>query len=187
MEELKCREGLALLPVSESRLEELHDLVVTNFDHLRQWMPWAVDGYSINHTRSFVAKSKRDFGTRTTMNYHVVEDGVLAGGIGLNFIDRVNRGTEIGYWLGEDFTGRALMTLSVRRLTEFAFEELGMHRMNIRCAAGNTRSRSIPERLGFKEEGTLRDAEWLHDRFIDLVVYGMLRPEWGDQQTGSIE
>lgn len=165
-------------PVTEEYLEELFGLVHRNFDHLHKWMPWAVEGYSIRHARSFIIKSQRDFASREALNFHIFEDGELAGGAGLNFLDSANRGTEIGYWLGQEFTGRGIMTKCAAILTEYAFGDLGMHRMNIRCAKGNTKSRAIPERLGFTEEGTLRDAEWLHDRFVDLVVYGMLEPDW---------
>lgn len=178
MEILEADTGLEMRPVSEDNLSALCELVERNFDHLHEWMPWAVEGYSFRHARSFILKSIRDFAAHEAMNFHIFEDGKLAGGAGLNFIDKANRGTEIGYWLGEEFTGRGIVTKCAKRLTDFAFEDLGMHRMNIRCASGNVKSRAIPERLGFTEEGTIRDAEWLHDRFVDLVVYGMLEPEW---------
>jgi len=42
----------------------------------------------------------------------------------------------------------------------------------------NKKSRAIPKRLGFKEEGIIRQTEWLYDRFVDHVVYGMLIDEW---------
>jgi ribosomal-protein-serine acetyltransferase len=51
----------------------------------------------------------------------------------------------------------------------------------MRCAVENKKSRKIPERLGFREEGTIRQAEWLHEHFIDLVIYGMLASEWRDK------
>ncbi|HUF04424.1 MAG TPA: GNAT family protein [Aridibacter sp.] len=181
MEILEADAGLEMRPVSEDNLEELCELVRRNFDHLHEWMPWAVEGYSIRHARSFILKSNRDFAAREGMNFHILEDGNLVGGAGLNFIDKANRGTEIGYWLGEDYTGRGIVTKCAKRLTDFAFDDLRMHRMNIRCASGNIKSRAIPERLGFKEEGTIRDAEWLHDRFVDLVVYGMLEREWRER------
>jgi ribosomal-protein-serine acetyltransferase len=46
------------------------------------------------------------------------------------------------------------------------------------CAAGNTGSRMVAERLGFSQEGVMRQAAWLNDRFVDHVMYGLLAQEW---------
>jgi ribosomal-protein-serine acetyltransferase len=43
---------------------------------------------------------------------------------------------------------------------------------------GNARSRAIPERLGFREEGTLREVERVGDRWLDGVIYSMLAADW---------
>ncbi len=48
----------------------------------------------------------------------------------------------------------------------------------MRCAIKNKKSRKIPEKLGFREVGILRQAGWLHDHFVDDVIYGMLASEW---------
>ncbi|WP_242967796.1 GNAT family N-acetyltransferase [Tepidibacter mesophilus] len=42
----------------------------------------------------------------------------------------------------------------------------------------NVKSRAIPQRLGFKNEGVLREAEWLYNHYVSHVVYGMLDNEW---------
>jgi ribosomal-protein-serine acetyltransferase len=46
------------------------------------------------------------------------------------------------------------------------------------CAVGNTKSRAVPERLGFVQEGILHDAEWLYDHYVDLVIYSILKAAW---------
>ena len=51
---------------------------------------------------------------------------------------------------------------------------MGLYRIEIRCAVQNEKSRAIPEKLHFTNEGTIRDGEWLYDKFVDLVIYGML-------------
>ena len=50
--------------------------------------------------------------------------------------------------------------------------------MEIRCALDNAPSRAIPERLSFRLEGQLRQAEWIYDRFVDHAIYGLLAEEY---------
>jgi len=70
------------------------------------------------------------------------------------------------------------MRKACRSLVEYAFDEWHLNRVEIRCAVGNTKSRAIPERLGFKSEGILREAEWLYDHYVDHIIYGMLARDW---------
>lgn len=70
------------------------------------------------------------------------------------------------------------MTEAVRALTTHAFTVLKLNRVEIRAAVGNVRSRAIPERLGFSQEGVARQAERIGDRYEDSVVYSMLATEW---------
>ena len=70
------------------------------------------------------------------------------------------------------------MTSASRALVDQAFNQAKLNRVEIRCAIGNERSRAIPSRLCFREEGLLRDAEWLYDHFVDHIVYAMLARDW---------
>ena len=70
------------------------------------------------------------------------------------------------------------MTKACRAVVATAFEKYDLHRIEIRCATGNNKSCAIAKRLGFQYEGTLREAEWLYDHFVDLAVYSMLEQEW---------
>jgi ribosomal-protein-serine acetyltransferase len=98
----------------------------------------------------------------------------LAGTVGLR-IDPPDRAGEIGYWIDRDLQGRGLATRCVVAVLDLCFGQLGLHRVEIRCAPGNVRSRAIPERLGFAMEGTLRGAERFgEDDYRDLVVYAKL-------------
>jgi ribosomal-protein-serine acetyltransferase len=66
----------------------------------------------------------------------------------------------------------------VRALVDHAFAGWGLNRVEIRAALENARSRAIPERLGFKKEGVLREAERLGERFVDHALYAVLASEW---------
>jgi len=74
-----------------------------------------------------------------------------------------------------------ILTKCCTALINHGFNELGLNRIEIKCATGNKKSRTIAEKLNFKREGILRQAEWLNGRFIDLYLYSMLKEEW--QQT----
>lgn len=168
---------LRLIEVRDA--EELNALVLKNFEHIREWSAWLKDRERpVERTREWIKQNMRRFGGGDGFEMAVWHCGKMAGQIGYNYFDRDNRKTEIGYWLGESFQGKGLITKACAALINNAFENLNINRVEIRCGTENYKSRGIPERLGFKEEGIARKTEWLHDRFIDLVVYSVLASEW---------
>jgi len=65
-----------------------------------------------------------------------------------------------------------------KALLHFAFDELNINRVQIKCAVGNTPSKNIPKRLGFKFEGIERDGELLVDnQFTDIEVYSLIKKD----------
>lgn len=98
--------------------------------------------------------------------------------IGLHNLDQVNQKAEIGYWIAKEFEGQGIITAACRKLVTYAFEELGLNRVAICAAVGNKKSRAIPERLGFLEEGRARDGLYVNGRHHDLVYYSLLKREW---------
>jgi ribosomal-protein-serine acetyltransferase len=92
---------------------------------------------------------------------------------------RTSQGTaEIGYWLAAGHQGKGLMTKACRALIDYGFGTLGLRRIAIQCATGNTRSQAIPERLGFTREGVLREVMIVNGSPIDHAVYAMLARDW---------
>ena len=168
-----------LRPVDEGFAEELTALVRRDLAHLRPWMPWASERYSVEDAREFIRRQIRQYAEDQCFATLIFHAGRVAGSIGYNNIDWSNRKTDIGYWLGSAYQGRGIMTRACRALVVHAFTELRLNRVEIYCAVENRRSRRIPERLGFTEEGTHRQAEWVHDHFKDLISYSALAAEWG--------
>jgi ribosomal-protein-serine acetyltransferase len=156
----------------------LFALIDANREHLRRWLAWVDDQKSVADSAAFISSARQQLETGDGIQLAMLSEGVLAGVIGHVRLDRSNRTTEFGYWLGESFQGGGIVTRACRLLADHAFQELGLNRVEIRCAPGNTRSRAIPARLGFTEEGTLRQDHWLYDHFEDTVVYGMLAEQW---------
>lgn len=146
--------------------------------HLRVWMPWLDGTRTVRDTRRFLEANAVAFRKGGGFSLAVLEDGRFAGMVGFHGFDTTNRVTSLGYWLGQAFCGRGLMTAAVQAAARYAFEQRRMNRVVIRCATGNSASRGVAERLGFTHEGTHREAEWLYDHFVDLEVYALLRREW---------
>jgi ribosomal-protein-serine acetyltransferase len=97
---------------------------------------------------------------------------------GFHAVNWLHRSTSIGYWLDEQHQGQGIMTRAVHALVDQALLGWELNRVEIRAAPENQRSRAIPERLGFRQEGVLREAERVGDRYLDSVVYGMVSSAW---------
>ncbi len=166
--------------------EELNALILENYEHIREWSAWLKDRErSLERTQDFIRRNLKHFAESDGFEICIRHQGKIAGQIGYNYFNWDDRRTEIGYWLGASFQGKGLITKSCRALVNYAFGELNLTRVEIRCGVRNKKSRRIPERLGFQKEGTLRQAEWLHDHFIDLVIYGLLASEWQKKRESA--
>lgn len=171
-------EGIELRLLEERHARSLFDLTDANRESLRKWLTWVDKMQDAQDTLHYIQTGLKQFAHNDGLQCGVWFRGELAGSAGYHLFDWQNRRTMIGYWLGEQYRGRGIMTQAVRVLTDYALTELQLNRVEIRCATSNDKSRAIPERLGFKHEGIIRETQWLHDRFVDHHIYGMLNEEW---------
>jgi ribosomal-protein-serine acetyltransferase len=164
----------------------LHELVKNSFDHIREWSNWLKDpNRPLEQTEEWVVKNQQRYASGDGYEIGVWYKGEMAGQIGYNYFEKQDRRTEIGYWLGKQFVGKGLVTRACTALIDNAFGDLELNRIEIRCGTDNLKSRSIPENLGFKLEGIARESEYLHDRFIDLAIYAILKSEWADRPRAA--
>jgi ribosomal-protein-serine acetyltransferase len=170
---IQVSDDLELRPLTEADADELHALVDANRRHLAPWMPWAAE-QQLEGTRNFLRTTEEKRGRGEALDCAIVVNGHIAGSVGFAIIEPHTQVGIVGYWLAKEHEGRGLVTRAVSALAEHGFGELGLHRIEIRAATDNTRSRAIPERLGFTQEGVLREAELVGDQRQDLAVYGLL-------------
>lgn len=167
------------LKILETRhAEEDYNLINKEREHLRKWLPWVDNTKDVKDVKSFIESSLKQFADNDGFISGIWYKGKFAGVIGFMEISWNHKSTSIGYWLGSEFEGKGIMTKSCRKMVDYAFKELGLHRVEIMCAEENVKSRSIPKRLGFLEEGKVRESEYLYDHYVTHVVYGMLDREW---------
>lgn len=175
---LTAGNGIELRPMSLDHADRLYALIDRNRPRLRQWLTWVKPSFCIDDLTAFIGDRERDNADRTSLATVIFAGGAMCGAIGLHTIDQGNRHSSIGYWIDSDFEGRGIVTESCRAIVTEGFRGYGLHRIVIQCATGNARSRAIARRLGFVEEGILREAEWLHDHWVDLRVFSMLKHHW---------
>jgi ribosomal-protein-serine acetyltransferase len=179
-EPLAVSDDCHLRLLEEADAEELYRLIEANRAYLARWMPWAA-GQTPETTLEFIRLTLRQAAANDGFQAALVCDGAIIGMVGFHGVNWPHGSTTVGYWLDERHQGRGLMTRAVRALVDHAFGEWDLHRVEIRAATDNHRSRAIPERLGFREEGVQREAERIGERYNDLAVYGLLAPEWVQQ------
>ena len=176
---LKVDDELELALPSETNAEKAFALVMANYEHLHEWSPWVNENFSLESVKEYYKRTLARFAfNEDEIGLNIVYKSEIVGGTGFHDIDRVDKSAEIGYWLAKDSTGKGLVTKSVAKLLDYAFDEMKLNRIAIKCVPENAKSRAIPEKLGFTLEGIERQAGWLHTRFVDHVVYSMLAKEW---------
>jgi RimJ/RimL family protein N-acetyltransferase len=146
-----------------------------------EWMPWVTDYRSVDDALATTRRTRARWVTREDLVVGIFDrsSGRLLGGSGLHRIDWTIRRFEIGYWLRDSAVGRGYVTETVQVLTRFAFDHLAAHRVEIRMGVRNTRSRVIPERLGFVYEGCMRQAmPDIHGQPGDILVFALIRTDY---------
>jgi ribosomal-protein-serine acetyltransferase len=166
--------GITLRAWTEADIPIAYDIVMRERDQLRTFMRWMTDDYSFQDSEKFISAAIEKRKERNNLGLGVFRGDELIGSIGFVHFDWESRTTEIGYWIAKSEEGKGIVTAATKRLIEYTFYELNFNRIEIRCSVENKRSAAVPIRLGFQLEGTLRQAEIIHDRLHDFHIYALL-------------
>lgn len=171
-----------------SDAQMLADSVTESLKHLKPWMPWA--HYEPEALKEKVKRLKRfrgefDLGQDYIYGIFNKDETRLLGSTGLHTRLSSSSELEIGYWIHKDFTNQGLTTESTAALVKVAFEIIHVHRIEIHCDPANLASASIPRKLGFTHEGTLRAKTPFLDRWSDSMIWGLLEDEYPNSLAAS--
>jgi RimJ/RimL family protein N-acetyltransferase len=133
-----------------------------------------------------LADIHRQFHAGTLLQWGVeTRDTGLSGTCTLAQFDERNRRAELGFALGRGYWGRGIMKAALPAVIDFAFDQLGLHRIFADTDPRNIPARRALERLGFVREGQLRQHYWVRGEPQDAVMFGLLRSEWAPRATSS--
>lgn len=143
--------------------------------------------YGIDDAREFISQHADAFreGKFVVLAITRSKDDALMGTIGLT-LDWEHDKAEMGYWIGLPYWNRGYCTEAARAVLAYGFDTLHLHRIQATHFQKNPASGRVMQKIGMKREGCLREAVKKWDEYVDLVYYGMLRPEWDDlRQEGE--
>ena len=108
----------------------------------------------------------------------ITVDGVCVGSVTVTVGEDIyRRSGELGYFLGEPFWGKGIMTWAAREICREAFEKLDIVRIHAEPMAYNIGSRRVLEKAGFTLEGTLRQSVYKRGQMFDSYIYSLLKEE----------
>ena len=142
--------------------------------------------YTRAHGFAFVSHALAD-GPPTNLAIEV--DGAAVGGIGYvrgNDVERYS--AEVGYWLGEAYWRRGIVTEAVRVLTRYLFEEIRLLRAFALPLADNLGSVRVLEKAGYEREGLLRAGCVKFGARRDQLLYARINAAWSappSDRTGA--
>ncbi|MGE7601515.1 GNAT family N-acetyltransferase [Peribacillus sp. NPDC097675] len=156
----------------------VNEAIKDSFNELKAWLPFAQQLPSIEETEVNLRKAHINFLKRESFRF-LIFSKVTNEFIGVTSFEGVNWNIpkcEIGYWINTKYSQNGYMLEAVRELTKFGINHLKFKRIEIRCESANLKSRSIPEKLGFELEGTLKNDDLSANgtKLTDTCIYAIV-------------
>jgi ribosomal-protein-serine acetyltransferase len=170
---------LLIRPYREEDAGALYEAVRESLSEVSRWLPWCHENYSIEESREFIgsrAKASED-GEWYSFAVFKKDGGRFLGGVGINFVNRVHQMANLGYWVRTSAAGSGIATKATRLVARFAFEQIGLQRIEIVAAVGNIASQRVAEKAGAIREGVLRKRLLIRGESQDAVMFSLVRED----------
>jgi ribosomal-protein-serine acetyltransferase len=175
---VKIDTEIELKQLEQSDTNDIFKTIDNQREYLGKWLPFVEFTKEISDTEKFVDSVINSPKDRFEYVFVIRKQNKFIGLIGFKDTDKLNKKTEIGFWLSKKFQKQGIITKSVEKLCIFAFEKQEINRIQIKCAVGNLPSKNIPKRLGFKFEGIERQGELLTGNiYTNLEIYSKLKSD----------
>lgn len=176
MKTIPITDKISLRQLIAEDAPEIFEAIDTQRPYLGRWLPFVEHTLRVEDTQQVVADMMTADPYEYIFTLRVSER--FAGLLGFKATDRTTLSTEIGYWMRQEYQGAGIMTQAVQSLCRFAFTELRLKQILIRCATDNEPSNRIPQRLGYTLYDVEPQAELLSGgKRVDLNVYVLQRSD----------
>jgi len=181
---------VTLRPLKAADWEEWRDVRIRSRDWLEPWEPLAEPGAPdpITDPDAFKARfgaweRQRHFDAAYGFGIFL-RKGAFIGEVSLGSVQRGPfQSAFVGYWIDQAYAGQGLIPEAVVVVLRFAFEDLGLHRVEAAIVPRNKRSRSVADKIGMREEGVSERFLQIRGVWEDHVRYAITREEWNDRKA----
>lgn len=176
---LEVDKELNLKQLELSDADAIFEIIDSQRKYLGEWLPFVAHTHTVEDPKKYIKGTMDVSNNENEFVFAIKYKNKTVGLVGFKQADNANKKIEIGYWLSEKFQKRGIMRRCVNRMIEFAFYDLELNRIQIKCAVGNEKSINIPKYFGFTYEGKERDGELFPDgSFVDIKVFSLLKGEF---------
>lgn len=176
MEHIRINDKIRLEEIKMSMAQIIFDTINRDRKYLEEWLPFVNLTQQVSDTKAFIAGVNSPTNKKDLI-YSIWYKEEFAGLIGFKDTDWRNKKTEIGYWLAKKMQGKGIASLCVDKLVRYAFKKQKLNRVQIKVAENNSKSESIPIRLGFQFEGIERAGELHNNKYLNLKTYSLLKTD----------
>ena len=175
---LPVAENIFFVQPTIQMAEELFNLVDSDRKHLGEFLDFVELAKSVEDEADFLKMKITGEGLGTDRFFLIYYKDQLAGTIDLHMIDSKNKRAEIGYMIHSSFAGKGIMTKAVRKITEIAFDDLGLNKVSIIAIVENIASNKVAQKSGFEFVATLKEEQFLYGEFRDINRYALLKRDF---------
>lgn len=180
---------VVLRPLAASDYDDWREVRRRCADWLTPWEPVPGPGATdvLDNPKAFAARCgarERERQLGTGYGFGIFVDGRFAGEINIsNVVRGAMQSCTVGYWIDEAQAGKGYTPEAFVVVLRFAFEELGLHRVEIGVIPRNTASRRVAAKLGLREEGLAERFLQINGVWEDHIRYGITAEEWDDRRA----
>lgn len=172
-------EELLLRPFGPDDSHELYCAVRESLKELRPWMSWATDEYTERTAKEYIALARARWEERTYYALAITRADTLLGACTLSSLHPLYRFCNLGYWVRASYQGQGIAGRAAKVAARFAFELLGLIRVEIVIAPENQASLRVAEKIGAHDEGILLNRMVVGKSIYDAHMYSLVPSDFG--------
>jgi RimJ/RimL family protein N-acetyltransferase len=172
---------IGLRPFRLDDAAPLYEAVRESIREVKPWMSFAHDGYSLQDAKEFIQITRVRWAERTLFAFAMIDtmDDSVLGGCSLSHIHPIYHLCNLGYWVRTSRHGEGIAGRATKLAARFAFEQVGLIRVEIVVALENKASMRVAEKVGAHYEGVLRNRMVVGRDIYDAHMYSLVPQDFG--------